>query len=507
MEPSPVSPEPTRGPEPLDRAVCWLGWALVLAAVVCATLARIAIRHAGPDVDSDGVRHASIASMVALDWRNAQVHWVWLPGWHFIGALFVRAGGGIEHVRTVNTILGALPPVVLTRSLQLALRACPLAAPWMRTPEQLVPYVAGALLALSPIGLVLGASAQPEVLFQLVILGACMAHQAQRFVATGLLLTVAVLLRYEAWVLLPVFAGLDALRRPRRAPAVATWALPMSAIVAWTLWHRDTTHEWLQFLRVNREYVRDAHARYRFPWAVDRGVIDSLLRYTWRVPESHVLGSAIVLVVPGLAWVAQRTSRVFRSVFTVLLAFVTYAWVRRLHLGLARHAFATAPLFAVAAAATACVLPAWLARRLARNGARMALLAAITGGLAVLGSMAFATSLPAYRYERARCAAAYRVELRVAAVLRAQAGPSAGKIYCDEAMIEIFSELAPERMDRSGDAYLTPYHVRAGARRYGFALVATAAERARALRPVMRTVYEEGPYVVLRLDATDLDAR
>ncbi|HEU4412695.1 MAG TPA: hypothetical protein VFS43_46050 [Polyangiaceae bacterium] len=326
------------------------GFVALVGLVALLAALKLALAASGPELDTDAYGHAVIGRRFLVDPSNIHLHWVWLPLWHVVHAAFARAGSGLEALRLVDVALSSATPLVLARTLALA------AAP--RSP---LPAAAGALLALSPQCLWLGTSSQPETFFQLLVLAACHAWERDRPVATGLLSATAALLRYEAWLLPAAWFLLWAggPRAPRRASA---WLLPSLAVAGWCALHRERTGEWLAFLRVNHDYVRDAIAHAGYPWGKAPSLLRGLAWYPLTQPYRDY-GPWALLALAGLPWFARRAPASHRAVGTLLLAFLTYGTVAHKHLGLARHYVALAPFYATAMAAGALAIYRLAARR------------------------------------------------------------------------------------------------------------------------------------------------
>src|SRR5262245_25936819 len=67
----------------------------------------------GPDPDTDAYGHLMIARQMLETPGNASIHWVWLPGYHALLALFVLVGLSLDGVRVFNALLAAVPPLLL----------------------------------------------------------------------------------------------------------------------------------------------------------------------------------------------------------------------------------------------------------------------------------------------------------------------------------------------------------------------------------------------------------
>ena len=295
--------------------------------------------------------HAVIARKFLQDWRDIRIHWVWLPLWHVLGALVYKLGGGLQTLRYLSIALSALAPFLLVATLAEHRTRLPAPPPWLAQAERLIPFGAGVLLTLWPLGLGVGESAQPEALFQTLVLALCLTWERGRPLQVGVLLSLTALLRYEVWPLPAVLAVLWWVGRPRTLRGSLAWVLPSLAIVAWCVLHYHATHEPLQFLRINSEYIRHAWADLRLLERRPVGVRFPLFWYVAIVPWFAVRWW-VLLVVPGLPWMAWRAPRSHRLMALVLLTLLTYLWVRRVNLGLHRHFAVLVPFYATAMAAS-----------------------------------------------------------------------------------------------------------------------------------------------------------
>ena len=90
------------------------------AIVLGATLLRLYLWTAGPDLDTDAYGHAVLGRYTWDDPGNLQIHWVWLPLWHFFFGLCGALGLGFQFVRLFDIALSAVIPVLVFRTVLLA---------------------------------------------------------------------------------------------------------------------------------------------------------------------------------------------------------------------------------------------------------------------------------------------------------------------------------------------------------------------------------------------------
>lgn len=356
----------------LRASLPWFPLALV---VLWTTGLRLQLIAAGPDPDLDAQLHFRIGVRLVTERTDLLVHWVWLPLWHLLDAAVYALGGTLTAVRHLSVAFTAASSFALTALLRRHLAAHPAATPWLADAERVIPFVAGAAFALWPLNLRGGASAEPEALFQLLLLVAALAWQSQRALAVGVALSFAVMLRYEAWPLVAVFAALWRFEgRPRR-DALA-WALPAAAVLAWCVAHRVATGEWLRFFRDNRAYVDEAWRTFRL---AERSLDRVRLAPVWYAVglPSEALRQWAVCLIPGAVWIVRRGPRALTASSAALLATVTVVWVTRRNLGLERHFAALVPAYATMVAAGLVVAAAWAGSRVGPRAARVVVAVAL----------------------------------------------------------------------------------------------------------------------------------
>lgn len=464
-----------------------VGWALVASAVVWVTVIRAGLIAAGADIDHDALDHAYIARRLLTEWRDLRLHWVWLPLWHVVGAMVVTLHGSITTVRWLNVALSALSPVLLTETLRRHLARASTDAAF-----EALPYVAGASLAVFPLGIGVGEFAQPEALFQLLVLSVAAAWAGGRHVLASALLGLACTLRYEAWILPPLLALLALRDRPRHVRPLLALAIPVAAVLAWCVIHRLSSGEWLQFIRVNRAYVREAwqalglasrtELRVRHPW----------LWYPLLLPWDS-LGPFTLVAFAGAPWWLSRGPRALGALSLGLLAFITLVWVRRTNLGLPRHFVAVVPLVATSLAAGLCTAVS----RLRLEGPRAYALSLGLGALS-LGWIAAHPGAREIRALRVAHARSLRDERLAAEALRASLGPRQ-RVFCDLRDVEVLSGLPVARFIHWNVADVGNFNMGIEAYHRGAAFALSAPSRMAQLTKA-RTVFATRSVALVRRD-------
>ena len=407
---------------------------VVVALVVLATAAwRALLVTLGPDPDSDAYGHHVIARHLLEHPSDDGVHWVWLPLFHWLQVPFIALGGTLQLLRWVNVAIWALVPLVLFAYLRASRSPSPPATA----------ALAAVLAALCPIGMQMGTTAQPEPLFALVVLGFAFAFERERHVLAALLATVAVLLRYEAWAVVAVAGAVLVLGRRKRPLPWLSVVLPAAAVLGWALLRWPIDGRFFGFVLDTRKFANDAlstTSSFEAGWAT--ALRDSLY-YPYDVAR-RVYGLAILLAPLGL-WRLGRRHPWLALSGAACLAFVTLVWLMRGSLGLDRHFVSIIPFYAAAMAIGAEAV-ADLARRLAKQGRERARTAAF-GVVALAATASIGWGLWVWMgHWRGAIEGGYRDRLAVAGYLRSL--PAEQPIFCDEATVEILSELDRRRFER-----------------------------------------------------------
>ncbi len=432
---------------------------LLLVIGVVAVLAswRLAFVMAGLDPDTDAYGHHAIARQILETPRNLSVHWVWLPLFHYLQALAVALGATLQSVRLFNVIASAATPLVLyalLRSHRLHGRRDDPPGDWDPTPA-----MAGIITALSPIAMQMGTTGQIEPLFALTVVSLLYALAHERTTLAAVLLTLAVLMRYEAWSLPPAYAGFLVMQWLRRKPEpLARWAVvvaPLLAIFGWAATrHFMEGSPWFSFLKKTRTFANEAlGAKSSFALGA-RQVLKDVQYYAvdvaWRC-----IGYPLLLAPFGLWRAFRREGLRFCGLYLALLAFITFSWLMRSSLGLDRHFVVLVPFYATLMASGAVAIGEFVGTRikplvvrsehafLAPGAARAAVIAGL--GFAAYGTswellrrwMRDWTNASEQAWPDRRAVAAFVAEL-----------PKDALIFCDEPTIEVLSGLPRQRFDR-----------------------------------------------------------
>lgn len=393
--------------------------------VAIAVLLRLALVAAGPDTESDAYAHHVLARRVLLEPGNPRVHWVWLPLFHWLSAAVIRLGGAMDSLRVANAVALAVPPLLVARQVERACGARPDGAGWPFTP-----WLAGALVALHPWVTTIGATAQNEPLFLVLLASLSFALAAGALGVAGALLAALVLLRYEGWAVLLglgaalLLPGRERLfgARPVRG-ALLTLGPAALAIVGWSAVRVGAGEAPLAYLRDTHQFVQDA----RHDHLTLGEALGKLPYYPAYLPYKS-FGLPVLLAILGVVPMARTMGPAFVAPYGACLAFVTATWMTGGQLGLLRHFVSSVPLFAAAIAFGV----AEVARRASDPRAPVfaAFLALVLEGRHLRDS---------FRHEHGVVAAAWPD--RRAVVDAVKALPPGARVVCDEPTVEILAGL------------------------------------------------------------------
>ncbi|MFO0649140.1 MAG: hypothetical protein U0326_23055 [Polyangiales bacterium] len=454
---------------PLPRSRERDGERVLLALVVAwATWLRLGLITAGPDPDVDGYAHFQIARRLAAEWRDLKIHWVWLPLWHLVDLACDALGGGFVAVRLVSVACAAASSFALASLLRRHFEENPATRPWLAEAERVIPCAAGVVHALWPQNLSAGSSAEPEAMFQLLALALMLAWQRRRWNLAAASLTAMVLLRYEAWPLLPVMLAMSAYER-RLREAARVWLAPGVAVALWVALHRWNTGEWMWFLRENRAYVADAWREFALATRPLPKVAHPWLWYPYTVPFLSAR-AWLWIAAPGVPWLVLRAPRALVIPSMSLLAVVIVVWVTRRNLGLERHFTVLIPLYATAFAAGVAAPVSALAWTLTRRRAELTRLAVVLATLWVCFSFGKARTRKRAMLLRGHAEAAFVSERAVARTLRERARDGS-PVFTETAVIEVLTGFEGRRFFRWKPRDVHDGHLRREAARHGEAWV------------------------------------
>jgi hypothetical protein len=342
-------------------------YAILALAGALALAVRLAIVVATPDVDTDAYGHFRAARALLADPTNLNVHWVWLPGYHYAVWVLLHLGVGFTGLRALGALAQAGAPFLLY---DFAARR------GGEDPDRSrrVALLAALVWTVAPTANQLATSAQAETWFAILLLASAWAIERRRAALAGALLAVACLFRYEAWGAIPALALLRFVPRKAGEPprtGVAAFLIPAAAVAGWILLRRASDGDWLVFFRETRSFARGV-----------RAATGASPLYALALPPI-VLGPAIVLLPPGL----RRSLRAGWVIPGGVLLFLASSYAGRGALGLERYLNALVPFACVAIAEGALRVAELYPRIPARAAARAAIVATALTAAAHLGLM------------------------------------------------------------------------------------------------------------------------
>jgi 4-amino-4-deoxy-L-arabinose transferase-like glycosyltransferase len=421
---------------------------------------RIAFVLAGPDLDTDAYGHHSIARRLADHPGDFSAHWVWLPLFHYAQALAVRLGATLDSVRIFDALVTAATPFILYAFLRRRSNSTP------DEGHDAAPFLAAALCALSPLAMQMGTTGQTEPLFTLGTLVCITCLDTRRWTATALVLSALVLLRYEAWAILPAIVTVQLFdhwmhrrsiarvslppgdERPASSRWIVTVVLPALAILCWAaLRRRADGGQWFWFLRATKDFAHEAQGIHG---ALDRGVrqLGKDLAYYPVVVPFAVLGWPFLLAPFGAIRTLRREGSRFVFVYLFILAFITWAWLTRSSLGLYRHLTVLVPFYCTLIA-NGIVAIARAAERIAAAHRNARIVRQLVVSVFALGALALTyRMLESWMADWRDKARTYWPDRRAIAAYLRETPPST-RIFCDEPMIEVLSGVDRRRFDRA----------------------------------------------------------
>ncbi len=294
-----------------------------------------------PDVDTDAYIHHSIARQIILSPKDLGIHWVWLPLFHYLSAGGIILGANFFTIRFVNIFIWSLIPIILFFFL-------------FNNKEEnnlFIAFTSSMLCALFPIGILMGTTAQPEPLFTLLILLFAICSEKNKFILSSILLTLACMLRYEAWAVLFVafiFYFLEFVKTKKifNEKFIVSF-IPTLAILIWAILRIPFDGKFFGFLFKTQQFVKEAlNQTSSFQGGFFKVILD-FIHYPIIVPFLF-MGINILLIPFGFIKVLKTYKWLLFSGLGILV-FITISWIAKSNLGLNRHFVALIPLYSIVA--------------------------------------------------------------------------------------------------------------------------------------------------------------
>ena len=306
------------------------------------------------------------------------------------------------------------------------------------------------LTAISPIGLLMGTTAQPEPIFALLIILFVYFSERGNYFTASLAVTAGCLLRYEAWavlgftcvyLLLYYFKGSKkSAGRKDLIKAVLTIILPLAAVVVWTLIRLHFDGRLFAFLTGTQKFANDALQESSSFSGGPLKVLQDIIHYPVWIPVMF-MGINYVFVIFGFRETFRRHKWLSIS-GSAILFFITITWLMKSTLGLNRHFAAIVPFYGIMAGYGMQKILEYKDKKLISIKARKTTqkVIFIASGTAVLFYLAMWsyiwTDLHKSGFPPQKAAAEFLYTL-----------PSDSKIICNDGIVEVLSGLDYRKFD------------------------------------------------------------
>lgn len=279
---------------------------------------------------------------------------VFLPFFQYVVAVLVYFGGNLTSVRIMSAIVGSLLTIPVYKM------------SFLISKNKVLANFCAVLVSLNPVLVVYGSLAMSESLFVLLVSLTVYLLAARRYAWASIPLTLAVLTRYESWVLLPAIP-LYFVFKERRSFLEKLIPVLVSciAIVGWLWVNKLYFNDPFFFLKnvgaLNLPYRYDVPTVWGVP-AVLRGVFGFVL-YPLVYPLMYVPVLSMVLYLRRASSVKSSYAGSFMLFILIVYdAFLTVTQVLHASWGWSRHFLPLIPLYVVLG--SACLRPSITKRKL-----------------------------------------------------------------------------------------------------------------------------------------------
>jgi len=311
---------------------------LLFSTIIIVAVRQIFFILTIPDADTDAYIHHSIARQIIMYPKDLSIHWVWLPLFHYLSSGAILLGANMETIRFANVFIRALIPILLFFFLFKE----------HKENNLFIAFVSSFLCALFPIGVLIGTTAQPEPLFALLILLYIISVSNNRIIISSILLSLACILRYEAWAVL--FATFliyiyDVYKNKNSVinKNILNVLLPGIFILIWALSREPFDGKLFGFLFQTQQFANDALKETNSFQGGFIKIITDLIHYPLFVPAIFT-GLSIIFAPFGLPKFHKQNKYFFYSSIGILV-FITASWMMKSNLGLNRHFIVLIPFY------------------------------------------------------------------------------------------------------------------------------------------------------------------
>jgi len=291
-----------------------------------------------PDIDTDAYVHHTIARQIIMSPKDLSIHWVWLPLFHYLSAGVILIGAGMEAVRIINIFIWASIPIALFLFLYNQ----------DREKNLLLAFLSSIFCSLFPVGILMGTTAQPEPLFALLILLFVITASNNKFILSSLFLTLACLLRYEAWavliaVLVLYVSDIIKSRKFIFDKRILNFLLPGVFILIWAVLREPFDGKFFGFLFQTQKFANDALQETNSFQGGLLKILWDFIHYPVFIPVIFS-GINMIFVPFGFVSCLNKNKWLMYSGISILV-FITASWMFKSNLGLNRHFVSLIPLY------------------------------------------------------------------------------------------------------------------------------------------------------------------
>jgi hypothetical protein len=293
-----------------------------------------------PDIDTDAYVHHVISRQIIISPGDLSIHWVWLPLFHYLSAVAILIGAGMDTVRFINVAIWFITPFILFRYLYK-----------VETENKLfIAFLSSVLCALFPVGILMGTTAQPEPIFSLLILLFVISASRKRYLLSSIILGLACMLRYEAWAvlfavfILYIYENYKA-KKLLFDSRVLNIIIPVIFILVWAFLREPFDGKLFGFLTQTQEFANDALKEKNSFQGGFFKIIKDFFHYPIFIPL--IFTGLNVLFLPFGIKSFYRNNKLFLFSGIGILAFITASWMMKSNLGLNRHFVSMIPFYSV----------------------------------------------------------------------------------------------------------------------------------------------------------------
>lgn len=291
-----------------------------------------------PDVDTDAYVHHSIARQIIMYPKDLSLHWVWLPLFHYLSSAAILLGANMDTIRIVNIFIWISIPLILFFFIYKK----------QKENKIFIAFVSAILCALFPIGILMGTTAQPEPLFALLILLYIISITNNRIIISSILLSLACILRYEAWIIIMInlilyVANIFKNKKIILSKNLLNIFLPCIVILIWAFLREPFDGKLFGFLFQTQQFANDALKESNSFQGGFLKIIIDFIHYPIIIP---ILFSGVSLIF--IPFGISRFYRQYKKFFYTgigLLIFITVSWMMKSNLGLNRHFMVLIPFY------------------------------------------------------------------------------------------------------------------------------------------------------------------